>query len=308
MRIWRVGTFSMGASLLFLGLILLFSQVLNLKLYQVLTSWWPIILVVLGVEILVYLVLSKQEKPFLKYDFLSIFFVGILGMVGIGFAILSTTGILEKVTEVLERREQTLDLPAFTQTLDESIKRIVIKTEHQPITIEGTPSKEVSMIGTYRANLLESEKLVDQAEDILHVKQIGDTIFIEMKELPRENGPFDSFSSVSATLLIPSDIKLEVIGRDNNIHLKPRLLLSDWSIEDASAVSLQVEKDHDLSVSVRGVQEVLGQQGKWKMDEQKDQTDNNDGSYGKKSATYQSGKGTHNIRIQDVYSISLNTN
>jgi hypothetical protein len=308
MRIWRVGTFSMGASLLFLGLILLFSQVLNLKLHKVLTSWWPIILVVLGVEILVYLVLSKQEKPFLKYDFLSIFFVGILGMVGIGFAILSTTGILEKVTEVLERREQTLDLPTFTQTLDESIKRIVIKTEHQPITIEGTPSKEVSMIGTYRANLLESEKLVDQAEDILHIKQIGDTIFIEMKELPRENGPFDSFSSVSATLLIPSDIKLEVIGRDNNIRLKPRLLLSDWSIEDASAVSLQVEKDYDLSVSVRGVQEVLGQQGQWKMDEQKDQTDNNDGSYGKKSATYQSGKGTHNIRIQDVYSISLNTN
>jgi hypothetical protein len=308
MRIWRVGTFSMGASLLFLGLILLFSQVLNLKLHKVLTSWWPIILVVLGVEILVYLVLSKQEKPFLKFDFLSIFFVGILGMVGIGFAILSTTGILEKVTEVLERREQTLDLPTFTQTLDESIKRIVIKTEHQPITIEGTPSKEVSMIGTYRANLLESEKLVDQAEDILHIKQIGDTIFIEMKELPRENGPFDSFSSVSATLLIPSDIKLEVIGRDNNIRLKPRLLLSDWSIEDASAVSLLVEKDYDLSVSVRGVQEVLGQQGQWKMDEQKDQTDNNDGSYGKKSATYQSGKGTHNIRIQDVYSISLNTN
>jgi hypothetical protein len=308
MRIWRVGTFSMGASLLFLGLILLFSQVLNLKLYQVLTSWWPIILVVLGVEILVYLVLSKQEKPFLKYDFLSIFFVGILGMVGIGFAILCTTGILEKVTEVLERREQTLDLPAFTQTLDESIKRIVIKTEHQPITIEGTPSKEVSMIGTYRANLLESEKLVDQAEDILHVKQIGDTFFIEIKELPRKNGPFNSLSSVSATLLIPSDIKLEVIGRDNNIHLKPRLLLSDWSIEDASAVSLQVEKDHDLSVSARGVQEVIGQQGQWKMDEQKDQTDNNDGSYGKKSATYQSGKGTHNIRIQDVYSISLNTN
>jgi hypothetical protein len=308
MRIWRVGTFSMGASLLFLGLILLFSQVLNLKLHQVLTSWWPIILVVLGIEILVYLFLTKQEKPFLKYDFISIFFVGILGMVGIGFAILSTTGMLEKVTEVLDRREQTLDLPTFTQKLDDSIKRIVIKTEHQPITIEGTPSKEVSMIGTYRANLPDSEKLVEQAEDILQVKQIGDTIFIEIKELPRENGPFDSFASVSATLLIPSDIKLEVIGRDNNIHLKPRLLISDWSIEDASAVSLQVEKDHDLSVSVRGVQEVLGQQGQWKMNEQKDRTDNNDGYYGGKSATYQSGKGTHNIRIQDVHSISLNTN
>lgn len=306
MRIWRVGTFSMGASLLFLGIILLFSQVLELKLYQVLISWWPIILVVLGIEILVYLVLSKQEKPFLKYDILSIFFVGILGMVGIGFAILSTTGIMEKVSEVLERKEQTLDLPAFSQTLDGSITRIVVKTEHQPITIEGITSKKVSMIGTYRANLLENEKLVKQPEEILSVKQVGDTFFIEVKELPRDSGPFDSYSSVSATLLIPSDLKLEVIGRENNIHLKPRTLLSDWNIENVSAVSLHVEKEDDLSVSVTGVQEVLGQEEGWKISEQEGQ--NQTGYNRVKSATYQSGKGTYNIRMQNVYSIRLNTN
>jgi hypothetical protein len=310
MRIWRVGTFSMGFSLLFLGLILLFSQVLELELYQVLISWWPIILVVLGIEILVYLVLSKQEKPFLKYDFLSIFFVGILGMVGIGFAILSTTGIMEKASEVLERKEQTLDLPAFSYKLDGSITRIVVKTERQPITIEGTPSKEVSMIGTYRATLLKNEKLVERAEDILSVKQLGDTLFIELKELPRQSGPFDSYSSVSATLLIPSDRKLEVIARDNSIHVKPRTLLSDWNIENASEVSLQVRKDDDLSVSVTGVQEVLGQEEEWKISEQDGQNQNgyNDGYNRVKSATYQSGKGTYNIKIQNVYSIRLNAN
>jgi hypothetical protein len=310
MRIWRVGTFSMGFSLLFLGLILLFSQVLELKLYQVMISWWPIILVVLGIEILVYLVLSKQEKPFLKYDFLSIFFVGILGMVGIGFAILSTTGIMEKVSEVLDQKEQTLDLPAFSHKLDGSITRIVVKTEHQPITVEGTPSKEVSMIGTYRATLLKSEKIIKQAEDILSVKHIGDTLFIEVKELPRQRGPFDSYSSVSATLLIPSDRKLEVIGRDNNIHLKPRTLLSDWSIDSASELSLHIEKDDDLSVSAKGVQEVLGQEGEWKISEQEGANENgyNNGYNRVKSATYQSGKGTYNIKIQNVYSIRLNAN
>jgi hypothetical protein len=310
MRVWRVGTFSMGASLLFLGLILLFSQLLEIKLYQVMISWWPIILVVLGIEILVYLVVSKQEKPFLKYDFLSIFFVGIVGMVGIGFAILSTTGIVEKVSEILERKEQTLDLPAFSQTLDDSTTRIVLKTEHQPITIEGTPSKEVSIFGTYRANLLENEKLLEQAEDVLSVKQMGDTLYIEIKELPRQNGPFDSYSTISATVLIPSDVKLEVIGRDNQIHLKPRTLLSDWDIESASDVSLQVEKDDDLTVAVTGVHEVTGQDEEWKINEQANQ--NQDG-YSEdpnriKSATYHSGKGTYNIRIQNVYRVSLDAN
>ena len=97
MRTWRVGTFSMGASLVFLGLILFFSRFLDLNLVQVMTSWWPLLLVVLGIEILLYLILSRQEKPLLKYDFLSIFFVGLIGTVDIAFALLSATGNMGKV-------------------------------------------------------------------------------------------------------------------------------------------------------------------------------------------------------------------
>ena len=113
MRTWRVGTFSMGASLLFLGLFLFFSKFLGLDLVQVMTAWWPLLLVVLGIEILLYLFLSRQEKPVLKYDFLSIFFVGVLGTAGILFAILSTTGIMGKVEDVMAREERSFELPAF---------------------------------------------------------------------------------------------------------------------------------------------------------------------------------------------------
>ena len=67
MRTWRVGTISMGASLLLLGVFLLLSQIVGWDLTRVMISWWPIILVVLGIEILVYLLLSKSEKPVLKY-------------------------------------------------------------------------------------------------------------------------------------------------------------------------------------------------------------------------------------------------
>jgi hypothetical protein len=310
MRVWRVGTFSMGASLLFLGLILLFSRLLGLELYQVMISWWPIILVVLGIEILVYLLLSKQEKPMLKYDFLSIFFIGILGMVGIGFAVLSSTGIMEKVSDILERQEQTVELPPYSQKMDETIKRIVVKTEHYPITIEGTPSKEVSMFGTYRTVLRENEKLIKQPEDFLSVNQTGDTLYVDVKGLPSQVGPFDFYATVSATLLVPSDVKLEVIGQGNNIRLKPRMLLSDWSVESASEVTVNVDKDQDLTVSATEVQEVTGQDGIWKITEKTPKIEGEfaEGPSGVKSATYQSGKGTHQIQILNAYRVSLITN
>ncbi|MFD2446615.1 hypothetical protein ACFSO7_21990 [Bacillus sp. CGMCC 1.16607] len=308
MRVWRVGTFSMGASLLFLGVILLFSQFFNLKLYKMMIAWWPAILVVLGIEILVFLFFNKHEKPFLKYDFLSIFFVGVIGMIGIGFVLLSSTGLMEKVTDVMESQEQTMELPPFIQKVDAEIKRIVVKTEQYPITIEATPNKEVSMFGTYRTVMRENEKLINQSTDFLHVQQNGDTLYIEMKDLPSQTGPFDYYATVSATLLVPSNVKLEVIGRNNNIRLQPRTLLSDWSIENASEVSLHVEEDDDLTVKAESVQQIIGQEGLWKITEQKSEVQNEleNGSSDLKSAVYQSGKGTHHISIFDTYQVEIN--
>jgi hypothetical protein len=114
MRTWRVGTFSMGVSLVFLGLFLFLSRNLGYDLIHVMTAWWPILLVVLGIEILLYFVLSKQEKPVLKYDFLSIFFVGLLGTAGIVLAILSSSGLIGKVEEVMARKELSFELPNFS--------------------------------------------------------------------------------------------------------------------------------------------------------------------------------------------------
>ena len=146
MRTWRVGTFSMGASLVFLGLFLFFSKFMGLDLVQVMTAWWPLLLVVLGIEILVYLFLSRQEKPVLKYDFLSIFFVGVIGTAGIVFAILSTTGIMGKVEEVMAREERSFELPAFSYQIDDSIKRVVVRTVGHQMTVESTEEKEVSIV------------------------------------------------------------------------------------------------------------------------------------------------------------------
>jgi len=219
MRTWRVGTFSMGASLLFLGIFLLLSKFFSFDLLYVMTSWWPVILVVLGIEILVFLFLSRKEKPYLKYDFLSIFFVGVIGTAGIGFSILSSIGILEKVDEVLSRQEQTLDLPDLAQPVDSDVKRVVVNTNNYSLSVERTSGEEVSIFGTYRALLRENEKLISKTQDYVSVREKGDTLYIHVKGLPNDSlGPFDRYSTLSATLLVPKEVKLEIDGIDNSIQ------------------------------------------------------------------------------------------
>ena len=305
MRTWRVGTFSMGASLVFLGLFLFFSKFLGLELVQVMTAWWPLLLVVLGIEILLYLFLSRQEKPVLKYDFLSIFFVGVIGMAGIAFAIVSTTGILDKAEEVMAREERSFELPAFSYQMNNSIKRVVVKTVDHQMTVESTDEKEVSMFGTYRVQTSKKVELLKNAEDMVSVNQKGDTLYLNMKSLPNEIGPFHGYGEVAATLLVPNNVKLEVIGSDNSLILKPRSLVNDWSIERASSIAVDVPAKSNLKIDAVGVGEIRGKEGDWKVSNVRkaDGIDN-----GRKNAVYQSGEGKYHISIADAYDISLQTN
>jgi hypothetical protein len=304
MRTWRVGTFSMGASLVFLGLFLFFSKFLGLDLVQVMTAWWPLLLVVLGIEILLYLFLSRQEKPVLKYDFLSIFFVGVIGTAGIVFAILSTTGIMGKVEEVMAREERTFELPAFSYPMDNSVKRVVVRTVGHQMTVESTEEKAVSLFGTYRVETAKKAKLLQSPDDIISANQKGDTLYLNMKSLPNEIGPFHASGEVAGTLLVPNDVKLEVIGSDNFLTLKPRSLANDWNIERASSLVVDVDANSNLKVDAVGAQEVGGKNGDWKVSKEKtaDGIDN-----GRKNAVYQSGEGKYHISIADVYEISLQT-
>lgn len=315
MRTWRVGTVSMGLSLLFLGVFLLLSQFFGYQLFQIMAAWWPIILVVLGIEILAYLYVSRQEKPYVKYDILSIFFVGIIGMTGIGFAILSTTGIMDKVQDYISREERSEALPGLSKSLGEKIERIVIETEQYPITVEGTNEKTLSMFGSYRA-LSGKKNLLAAPDDYALIEEKGDTLYVSVKGLPNEMGPFNHYSSLSATILVPLDVKLEVLGNGNPIKVKPRLLLSDWSVEGASDVSVYLQKNSDVLLSAVGANELSGEAGDWEIVEDngvmpKDKSGNDAAvevhADGLKDATYKLGKGSHQLQIFNAYNINLTT-
>jgi len=52
MRKWRVGTISMGILLVATGILLLLGEIKGISGAMLILRWWPVILIVLGVEIL----------------------------------------------------------------------------------------------------------------------------------------------------------------------------------------------------------------------------------------------------------------
>jgi hypothetical protein len=210
-----------------------------------------------------------------------------------------------KVEEVVAREERSFELPDFSYQTDDSIERVVLRSAGYQTTIEATNEKEVSMFGTYRAQTVKNEKLIKSAEEYVYANKKGDTLYINVKSLPNETGPFYAHQEIAATILIPKDVKLEVIGNGDQMTLKPRMLESNWSINSASSLDVEVIENSNLKIAAVGVGEVNGKDGEWKVTEKGDPAGMESVE---RNAVYQSGEGKYQINIADTYHVSLNSN
>jgi membrane-bound ClpP family serine protease len=100
MRKWRVGTFSMGILLILVGVLLLFGELSGRSAVELIFTWWPVILITLGIEVLVHVYFSGEESPTVKYDGFSIFIILLIIIItllvyGVRFAMLNIPEIRE---------------------------------------------------------------------------------------------------------------------------------------------------------------------------------------------------------------------
>jgi len=98
MKRWRVGSLSMGLILLASGILMLVSLIIRINVLDVLLTFWPVIMICLGIEILLHLFVRKSDDSDskLRYDTLSILFISFLLVISIGFyAVTYFAGLFE---------------------------------------------------------------------------------------------------------------------------------------------------------------------------------------------------------------------
>ncbi|WP_100407809.1 hypothetical protein [Bacillus solitudinis] len=300
MRTWRVGTISMGAALLFLGVFLLLSQILHWDTAYLLASWWPVVLIILGGEILVYLFMSRQETPYLKFDFLSIFLVGLIGTAGIGFTVLQASGITGEFQTYIQSEVRTDDLPLFSQQMNEDITRIVVESGNHPLTVESTTNNEVSIFGTYQG--LFPKALINTSNEYLLAEEKGDTLYLTFKELPVGSEFIHSqMSTLQATLVVPSSLSLELSSEYTPLTLKPRELRSPWDVTGNGQITMKLPKNNDIMIYAENVNQILGESLQWQFTE----ATADEASEDKKSAKLKLGNGEYPITLSNAESVDV---
>ena len=92
----RVGTISMAIVLIAMGVLIFVSQINQISALDMALKLWPSILILLGLEILYYRFIYKDEVV-VKYDIFSIFIVFTILMVNLGLFAIIETGILDRI-------------------------------------------------------------------------------------------------------------------------------------------------------------------------------------------------------------------
>ena len=97
MNRWRVGSISMGIILVASGIIMLISFIAKTNVLNTIITLWPVVMICLGLEILLYIFVKKGNETDvkMKYDVLSIFFIGIILIIStLYYGIIFVSGIL----------------------------------------------------------------------------------------------------------------------------------------------------------------------------------------------------------------------
>ncbi|HHX95107.1 MAG TPA: hypothetical protein GX691_04705 [Clostridia bacterium] len=253
-RQWRVGTFSMGTMLIVFGIVLLFAQFKNYSAIEIVSTWWPSVLIILGIEILAALYFLKEEKPTIKYDFLSILMVLLIGGITLGLYALTSVGIIPAVVEAVSSQTHTVDLPEQRIVLKEDVKNIVVNSSRfdrnfGSLYIQETGTGEVVAFSQASVPAQSQEAAEDLVpESLVNTRTVGDTMFIDFKSIAAGNC-FQESVNVKHTIVLPRDRNVQIDADTGSpMKLKINNLNNNWVVNSPGKVNLAVSKKADVKI------------------------------------------------------------
>jgi len=214
-RHWRVGTWSMGIALLAMGALLLISRFDGSQWLDLSLFWWPVILVFLGLEILIYLWISPEKNPVLRYDIFSIILLSLLGAGYTMIAVLNSTGLLEEVRSTIGSREVHIEAEPLQLPLEEEVSRIVLQggsfwNGRLLLDSADSSNNEVRAFGTCRYTIgkLEADP---QSIPLVRTNQVGGTLYLEPQRPPTSLHLRGNYiPSCALTIVLPANKQVDI--------------------------------------------------------------------------------------------------
>lgn len=263
-RQWRIGTLSMGLLLVALGIILLVGKSNPAWSLGNLLQYWPVILIVLGLEMAMLNVLSsvKGSRFRFTYDVLSIIMVFIILISSSGMLVLESTGVMDVAHRALEG-SQRYGKAETVVAIDDSIQSLVMSVEGSDKTVISTYpgiGNEVKITFLYRG-VFSSQKETDEyiEDQFIGKERLGDTLVINLHPLTQGKFPRQGVTREVA-IYVPQGLDVELSQDRGSIQAILNNPESRWTINHQSSRDLEISISSVTAgkLMVRETHELLG--------------------------------------------------
>ncbi|GAA0382899.1 LiaF transmembrane domain-containing protein [Bacillus horti] len=232
---YRVGSFSAGLLFVALGLFLLLNQWMNISFSSLLFTWWPLLLILLGVEILVYLKkLKNDEESRIGYDIISIIIIVMFTFASLFIYSIKETGLLQYLQEEVLSDGYHISLSPETISDLTDVDYIIItgQARHVNVAYKENNTGQVSVRSDWRhvtgQNYEDAQQKVDQ---LIQMRKEDSSLYISLHELSNHSN-FSNNLIGYFDVELPSDIEAEVILKHANLSLDIEQLEEKLSVQN----------------------------------------------------------------------------
>lgn len=206
-RTWRVGSLSMGVTLMLIGTAFAVSLWQDADVYRMLLWVAPVVFILLGGELLLHLALYGKRDMIIRYDWLSIFFVGIMGAASLILALLMSSGLFDELKRNMDTTLRTVYVDTDAIEIPEQVTKVVVQSAMH-VEFKETTAREVRVMGQVRYHSPDKPETLHP--DLVQWSVVGDTLFLIVGEVERrDNGFAPDYTRTMLMVAFPEGIIVE---------------------------------------------------------------------------------------------------
>lgn len=309
MRTWRVGTLSMGVTLLLMGIGLLYAQINQQLVLDWAVHWWPLVFILLGAEVLWQAYQAKKTDGRVVYDILSVIIIGLLLCFGLAMQALSETGVIEQCKTMLISQNYELqeNIPAIP--LDEGLKGVVIEDSNHTLEIFSRPTNSIT--ASVKANVTaptRNDALKIMQESQMETRREGDTLYLSFAAGSPANHLSEGMGIPTYNLYLPEHLKVSILSEMGEVHIHAGNLANDWYIKGIQSAALDLPSASNLKLiaQVNSRSDLQGN-AEWTIKEVPPTSTSNpqDEDSARAEGSLNLGAGQHSITINSNGSVSV---
>jgi len=229
MRNWKVGSITAGILLIAIGLLWFLQSFIAIQYSSLLLNAWPIACILLGIEILVFHLLKKEES--LKFHWVSIFLLVFVMITSIaynfGHLVFNELGISLHSTRADINDEKTIP---------STIQEIIIDGADGEYNVVGTNTTNLKVNGSIQ--IPDKKHIKGKLSDYYSVKTIGNKMYVNIKE---DHFNFINFNDLKTEINIelPKNLITTIKLNDGSINLEDK---SNKTVIDLDDGSININK------------------------------------------------------------------